>query len=118
MERTAPGAGILLASIAATGLAGGSLVQSAGATTNCGDGVVDVDSGEQCDDGNSSNPDACDNQCMFVVPTCTIPTNGLVEYWPFNGNADDESGNGNNGSIPGPTGPTLAEDRFGRSMSA
>jgi hypothetical protein len=28
-----------------------------------------------------------------------IPTNGLVGYWPFNGNANDESGNGNNGTI-------------------
>lgn len=25
-----------------------------------------------------------------------VPTNGLVGYWPFNGNANDESGNGNN----------------------
>ncbi len=24
-----------------------------------------------------------------------VPTNGLVGYWPFNGNANDESGNGN-----------------------
>ena len=27
-----------------------------------------------------------------------VPTNGLVGYWPFNGNANDESGNGNNGT--------------------
>ncbi|MEI6751603.1 MAG: LamG domain-containing protein [Paludibacter sp.] len=27
-----------------------------------------------------------------------IPTNGLVAYYPFNGNANDESGNGNNGT--------------------
>ncbi|MFA6400273.1 MAG: LamG-like jellyroll fold domain-containing protein [Salinivirgaceae bacterium] len=27
-----------------------------------------------------------------------IPTDGLVGYWPFNGNANDESGNGNNGT--------------------
>lgn len=26
-----------------------------------------------------------------------IPTNGLVGWWPFNGNANDESGNGHNG---------------------
>ena len=26
-----------------------------------------------------------------------VPTNGLVGWWPFNGNANDESGNGNNG---------------------
>jgi len=39
-----------------------------------------------------------------------VPTNGLVGYWPFNGNANDESGNGNNGVV---NGATLAADRFG-----
>lgn len=44
-----------------------------------------------------------------------VPTNGLVGYWPFNGNANDESGNGNNGSV---NGATLTTDRFGNSNSA
>ena len=44
-----------------------------------------------------------------------VPTNGLVGWWPFNGNANDESGNGNNGSV---NGTTLAFDRFGKSNSA
>jgi gliding motility-associated-like protein len=35
--------------------------------------------------------------------------NGLVGYWPFCGNANDESGNGNNGTV---NGATLASDRF------
>ena len=48
------------------------------------------------------------------VPTY-VPTNGLVGYWPFNGNANDESGNGNNGIV---TGATLAADRIGNSNSA
>ncbi len=26
---------------------------------------------------------------------------GLVSYWPFNGNANDESGNGNIGTVKG-----------------
>ena len=39
-----------------------------------------------------------------------VPTDGLVGYWPFNGNANDESGNGNNGTV---NGATLAADRFG-----
>ncbi len=39
-----------------------------------------------------------------------VPTNGLVGWWPFNGNANDESGNGNNGTV---NGATLAADRFG-----
>jgi hypothetical protein len=30
-----------------------------------------------------------------------VPKNGLVGYWPFNGNANDASGNGNNGTISG-----------------
>jgi len=34
----------------------------------------------------------------------------LVGWWPFNGNANDESGNGNNGTV---NGATLATDRFG-----
>ncbi len=39
-----------------------------------------------------------------------VPTNGLVGYWPFNGNANDESGNGNNGTV---NGAMLTTDRFG-----
>ena len=35
---------------------------------------------------------------------------GLVAYYPFNGNANDESGNGNNGTI---IGATLTNDRLG-----
>jgi hypothetical protein len=34
----------------------------------------------------------------------------LVAYYPFNGNANDASGNGNNGMV---TGATLTDDRFG-----
>ena len=32
-----------------------------------------------------------------------VPADGLVGYWPFNGNANDESGNGNNGTKNGVT---------------
>jgi hypothetical protein len=39
-----------------------------------------------------------------------VPTDGLVGWWPFNGNANDESGNGNDGVV---NGATLTEDRFG-----
>jgi hypothetical protein len=39
-----------------------------------------------------------------------VPTNGLVGWWPFNGNANDESGNGNNGTV---NGATLTSDRDG-----
>ena len=44
-----------------------------------------------------------------------VPSNGLVGYWPFNGNANDESGNGNNGTV---NGATLSQDRFGNSNSS
>jgi hypothetical protein len=44
-----------------------------------------------------------------------VPTDGLVGWWPFNGNANDESGNGNNGNA---IGVTLTTDRFGLTNSA
>lgn len=44
-----------------------------------------------------------------------VPTNGLVGWWPFNGNANDISGNGNNGTVYG---ATLTNDRNGNSNSA
>jgi hypothetical protein len=44
-----------------------------------------------------------------------VPTNGLVGWWPFNGNANDESGNGNNGTV---NGATLTTDRNGNVNSA
>ena len=44
-----------------------------------------------------------------------VSTNGLVGWWPFNGNANDESGNGNNGTV---NGAILATDRFGNANSA
>ncbi len=44
-----------------------------------------------------------------------IPTNGLVGWWPFNGNANDESGNNNNGTV---NGATLTSDRFGNANKA
>jgi hypothetical protein len=44
-----------------------------------------------------------------------VPTNGLVGWWPFTGNANDESGNGNNGTV---NGATLTTDRNGIANSA
>ena len=38
-----------------------------------------------------------------------VPTSGLVGWWPFNGDANDESGNGNNGTV---NGATVTADRF------
>jgi uncharacterized protein (TIGR02145 family) len=44
-----------------------------------------------------------------------LPANGLVGWWPFNGNANDESGNGNHGTV---NGATLAADRNGNAGKA
>jgi gliding motility-associated-like protein len=44
-----------------------------------------------------------------------VPSDGLVGWWPFNGNANDESGNGNNGTV---IGATLTNDRFGNTNTA
>jgi hypothetical protein len=44
-----------------------------------------------------------------------VPTNGLIGYWPFTGNANDISGNNLNGTA---TGATLTSDRFGNANSA
>ena len=41
----------------------------------------------------------------------TFLTNGLVAYYPFNGNANDASGNGHNASVN--TNTVLTADRFG-----
>ena len=49
-----------------------------------------------------------------VIPSY-VPTNGLVGYWPFNGNALDESGNGNNGTV---NGATLTSDRNNLNQSS
>jgi hypothetical protein len=43
-----------------------------------------------------------------------VPTNGLVGWWGFNGNAQDGSGNGNHGTV---NGATLTTDRFGNQNS-
>ena len=54
---------------------------------------------------------------LFVIPIVIsqdlpsyIPTDGLVAYYPFNGNANDQSGNGNHGTV---NGATLTSDRNG-----
>ena len=44
-----------------------------------------------------------------------IPADSLVGYWPFNNNAIDESGNGNDGVN---TGAEIVPDRFGNDSSA
>ena len=52
---------------------------------------------------------------LHAQPPSYVPTDGLVGWWPFNGNANDESGNGNNGVV---NGATLGLDRFGNLNSS
>lgn len=57
--------------------------------------------------------------CIFlekhVWNVDVISDSSLIAYYPFNSNANDESGNGNNGTVYG---ATLTEDRFGNQNSA
>ena len=46
----------------------------------------------------------------FAQVPSYVPANGLVGWWPFNGNANDESGYGNNGTV---NGASLTSDRNG-----
>ena len=55
------------------------------------------------------------NQQITAQVPSYVPTDGLVGYWPFDGNANDASGNGNNGVV---NGPLLTSDRFGNNNSA
>jgi hypothetical protein len=52
---------------------------------------------------------------IFAQIPFYVPTNGLVGWWPFTGNANDLSVNGNNGTV---NGATLTVDRFGVVNSA
>ncbi|MBN1790725.1 MAG: hypothetical protein JW830_09530 [Bacteroidales bacterium] len=51
----------------------------------------------------------------FINNHLPPPAHGLVAYYPFNGNANDESGNGHNGTA---SGATLTHDRFGTDKKA
>ena len=44
-----------------------------------------------------------------------VPTDGLEAYYPFNGNANDESGNGHDGTV---SGATLTADKEGNTNGA
>lgn len=46
--------------------------------------------------------------CSFAQIPSYVPTNGLVAYYPFSGNANDVSGNSNNGTV---SGASLTSDR-------
>ena len=50
-----------------------------------------------------------------------LPTDSLIAWFPFSGNSNDESGNGNHGTVftnSTITGATLTQDRYGNASSA
>jgi hypothetical protein len=53
--------------------------------------------------------------CVFAQLPSYLPTDSLVGWWPFNGNAIDESVNSNDGTV---NGATLTNDRFGIANAA
>lgn len=59
---------------------------------------------------------------LFIIPIgisqdlpSYVPTDGLVAFYPFNGNANDVSGNGNHGTV---NGATLTTDRYNNADNA
>ncbi len=59
--------------------------------------------------------EAIDSLCVAVRDTTIKQSGDLVAYYPFNGNANDQSGFNNNGLI---SGPILVSDRWGNASSA
>jgi len=53
-------------------------------------------------------------ECSVALDSNTL-SSGLIAYYPFNGNANDESGNGNDGAVYG---ASLTSDRDGNANSA
>ena len=54
------------------------------------------------------------NKPIYTIPS-NVPQTGLVAWYPFNGNAIDESGSGNSGDIQG---SVLTADRYNNSNSS
>ena len=72
------------------------------------------------DNDNLTRRDSSRNENGFSIrciknDDSVYPKDGLRGYWPFNGNANDESGNNNHGVVQG---ATLAKDRCDQPASA
>lgn len=64
--------------------------------------------------GCESSRTVVDVTVTSLIPTY-VPSNGLIAYYPFTGNANDVSGNGYNGTV---TGAVLITDKAGNPNSA
>ena len=69
--------------------------------------------------GNVMTNDIVKNATSMFFRVCGISytnlMNGILAYYPFNANADDESGNGHTGTV---SSATLTQDRFGATDAA
>jgi len=66
-------------------------------------------------DGTSDSINISEILNIYFISDEDIPQEGLVAFYPFNSNANDESENTNHGNI---SGATLVPDRFGSPESA
>jgi hypothetical protein len=71
--------------------------------TTPGNYTVKISTSTTCD----STSAAVTVKRVYALPNY-LPSNGLVGWWPFNGNANDESGNENHGTV---NGAMLTSDR-------
>jgi|GEM_PF-2561292 len=84
-------------------------------------GISYVSGRSASDEGNSTFPnetqDWCAGACLFGpnFQISVTPKYGLVAYYPFTGNAKDQSGYAHNGVVRG---AALTSDRFGNTKSA
>jgi hypothetical protein len=83
------------------------------------DTIIVISKMSESDKGDySSDPDVkfiSGDKVIQKPRSQTEVKDGLVAYYPFNGNANDESGNKNHGIVHG---ATLSEDRFGKKNRA
>ncbi len=83
---------------------------------DCDDFRADVNPGPmEGPEGDATCSDLVDNDCDGLIDGDDLSCRSLVAFYPFDGNANDESGNGHDGIV---NGAILAEDRFGNPNSA
>jgi uncharacterized protein (TIGR02145 family) len=107
--------------VASTGVTGLTATLTAGTFASGAGSLIYTITGTPATAGTASFAIAIGGQTCTLTRTVAaaqkseIPTNGLIAWYPFNGNANDESGYGNNGTV---NGATLTLDRFGNENRA